>query len=79
MVTISVTPFRRAIPMYVAPAALVQPILPPMPPGYRVSSSFWLYSVSDLRAVTGKFAIRVASYPISAGMASACRAMSARS
>src|ERR1700678_1737675 len=31
-VTIRVTPFRRAIPTYVAPAALVQPILPPRAP-----------------------------------------------
>src|SRR6516162_1718022 len=32
-VTISVTPCRLAIPTEVAPAALVQPIFPPMAPG----------------------------------------------
>ncbi len=50
-----------------------------MPPGYLVSSSFWLNSVSDLRDVTGKCASRAESYRMTSGMVSACRAISARS
>jgi hypothetical protein len=63
----------------VAPAELVQPILPPTAPGYVVSSEFWLYRVSDLPLEIRNCALIVWSYFRNAGSFSACRANRARS
>src|SRR5690349_21558079 len=78
-VTTSVWPPRLAIPTYVAPAALVQPIFPPSAPGYVASSEFWFHRPTDFFLLILNCALVTWSYFMKAGIVSACRPNSARS
>src|SRR5262245_648938 len=78
-VTTSVWPPRLAIPTYVAPAALVQPIFPPSAPGYVASSEFWFHRPTDFFLLILNCALVTWSYCMKAGIVSACRPNSARS
>src|SRR5690349_20287162 len=78
-VTTSVWPPRSAIPTYVAPAALVQPIFPPRAPGYVASSEFWFHRPTDFFLLILNCALVTWSYFMKAGIVSDCRPNSARS
>ena len=62
-----------------APAALVQPILPPSAPGYVSSSEFWFHRPTDFFLLILNWPLVVWSYLRKAGIRSPCRANSARS
>src|SRR5581483_1735392 len=78
-VTTSVWPPRLAIPTYVAPAVLVQPILPPRAPGYVASSEFWFARPTDFFLLILNCALVTSSYFMNDGIVIACRPNSARS
>ena len=65
--------------MKVAPAAVVQPILPPRSPGNVSSMVFWVYSVIEWCRRSGNRQVRSASSRMNSGSASAARAHSASS
>jgi len=63
----------------VAPAALVQPIFPPIAPGYVASSVFWFHRPTDFFLLIRNSPPVVWSYLRKAGIRSPCRANRARS